>query len=150
MTRKAVLSLAALLCAAPAFAQVLTTLGAASEASRAAALQADPGAAKRGAGDAFDESNGSVSPPPVLVPVKSERPVSADLIVGTPGKRLLREPKNPLTSDDKAKPQKSGNGAWWGLGGAAAGAGIGFLVGGPIGAVIGAVALGLLGFLFGP
>lgn len=152
MTRKAALSLAVSLFAGSLCAQTLQTLGAAADISRGAALKGDEAGAKQDAGAVFDGGNGTgaVSPPPVLVPVRSERGVSADLIVGTPGKHQVREPKNPLTADDKAKEQKSGKSLWWGLGGAAAGAAIGFLLGGPIGAAIGAVALGILGFIFGP
>lgn len=152
VTRKTLLSLAAFLLVGPLCAQTMQTLGTAADTSRGAVLQGDAAGAKQDAGAVFDGGNGTgaVSPPPVLAPVRSERPVSADLIVGTPGKNQIREPKNPLTSDDKAKEQKSGKSLWWGLGGAAAGAAIGFLLGGPIGAAIGAVALGLLGFIFGP
>lgn len=135
-----------------ASAQVLGTLGSADAASRNAAASSDPAAMKKDAGAVWDTASGSgaVSPPPVLAPVRSERAPTADLIVGTPGKREIREPKNPLTPDGKAKPQKSGQRIWWTLGGAAAGAGIGFLVGGPIGAAIGGLAGAILGFLFGP
>ena len=60
------------------------------------------------------------------------------------------EPPDPLDKDNKPKPQKSGKRLWWGLGGAAAGAGLGFLLGGPIGALIGGLLGGAAGFFFGP
>ena len=137
-----------------ASAQLVQTLGSTADASQRAASAGDPNAARLDAGRPFDagmaQGDGRVSPPPVLAPIRSERPVSADLIVGTPGKRQIREPRNPLTPEGKAKPQKSGQQLWWALGGAAAGAGIGFLLGGPIGAAVGGVLFGVLGFIFGP
>lgn len=152
MTRTTLLSLAAALAALPAGAQ---TMGAAQEAAgtaRSAAGQPSPDAARQGAGASWDgtRGDGAVSPPPVLVPAVSPRAPSADLIVGTPGKHQIREPKNPLTEDGKPKEQKSGGAIWWGLGGAVVGAGVGFLVAGPIGAVIGGLGLALLAFFFKP
>lgn len=153
MARLLLLSVAFLV-GSSASAQLVQTLGSVADASQRAASQGDPNAAKADSGRPFEsgtaQGDGRVSPPPVLAPIISERPVSADLIVGTPGKRQIREPKNPLTPDGKAKPQKSGQQLWWALGGAVAGAGIGFLLGGPIGAVIGGLLLGALGFIFGP
>ncbi|TPW21988.1 MAG: hypothetical protein FD126_130, partial [Elusimicrobia bacterium] len=92
----------------------------------------------------------AVSPPPVLAPVSSPRDKSSDLIIGTPGKDRISEPKSPLTADGQPKEAKSSGGLWWTAGGAVVGAGIGFLLGGPIGAAIGAVALGLLAFFLRP
>ena len=154
MSKISLLSLAALLGAAPVRAQLMGTLNGANDASRGAAGQADPNAAKDQAGTIFDTpgsgSAGFVSPPPVLAPVSSPRQPSADLIVGEPGKHRIAEPKNPLTSDGKPVKQGSGQKLWWGLGGVAAGAAIGFLIGGPIGAAIGAAVLGALAWFFAP
>lgn len=90
-----------------------------------------------------------LSIPLVPIPEAGTRPLSANLIVGRPGKKRIREPKNPLTKDGKPKRQASGRWLWWTGGGMLAGAGIGFLLGGPIGAGIGAVLGGLLGFFLG-
>ncbi|TBR21753.1 hypothetical protein EPO15_09450 [bacterium] len=152
MTRLTLVCLTAVLAAANALAQTMGQATTAAATSRAAAGQADADKASQTAGALFDgtAAGGAVSPPPVLVPVKSERQPSADLIVGTPGKDHIKEPKSPLTPDGKAKEAKSSGGVWWTLGGAVAGAGIGFLLGGPIGAAIGAVALGLLAFFLRP
>lgn len=153
MARLLLLSVS-LLIGSSASAQLVQTLGSVADASRQAASQGDPNAAKADSGRPFDsgmaKGEGPMSPPPVLAPIRSERGVSADLIVGTPGKRQIREPKNPLTPEGKAKPQKSGQQLWWALGGAVAGAGIGFLLGGPVGAAIGGLLFGVLGFIFGP
>ena len=152
MTRLTLICLTAVLGAGNARAQTMTQAGTAAATSRAAVAQVDDAAASQTAGTLFDgtANGGAVSPPPVLVPVRSERQPSADLIVGTPGKDHIKEPKSPLTADGKPKEVKSSGAVWWTLGGAAAGAGIGFLLGGPIGAAIGAVALGLLAFFLRP
>lgn len=152
MTRTLLLCLTAVLGAANALAQTMGQAGTAASTSRAAVAQADAGAASQTAGTLFDGTapGGAVSPPPVLVPVRSERQPSADLIVGTPGKDQIREPKSPLTAEGKPKEAKSSGAVWWTLGGAVAGAAVGFLLGGPIGAAIGAVALGLLAFFLRP
>lgn len=90
------------------------------------------------------------SPPLVPKPVKGSRlQPRPDVIVGKEGTRI-REPRNPFTRDGKPKDRRSGKWYWWGLGGAAAGAGIGFLVGGPAGALIGGILGALLGLFFGP
>lgn len=151
MIRTLLVCLTAALGAANALAQTMTQAATAASTSRAAVAQADA-AASQTAGTLFDgtATGGSVSPPPVLVPVRSERQPSADLIVGTPGKDHISEPKSPLTAEGKPKEVKSSGAVWWTVGGAAAGAAIGFLVGGPIGAAIGAVALGLLAFFLRP
>lgn len=152
MTRTLLLCLTAVLAAANALAQTMTQAATAASTSRAAVAQADAATASQTSGSLFDGSanGGAVSPPPVLVPVRSERQPTSDLIVGTPGKDHIKEPKSPLTAEGKPKEVKSSGGVWWTLGGAAAGAGIGFLLGGPIGAAIGAVALGLLAFFLRP
>lgn len=156
MTRATLIALSALLTTANAWCQVMTQAGAAADTSRAAAGRPDPDTARQGAGAIFDGSTyaGSVgeavSPPPVLVPVSSPRTPTADLVVGTPGKDRISEPKSPLTAEGKPKEARSSGGIWWTLGGAAIGAGVGFLLGGPIGAAIGAVALGLLAFFLRP
>jgi hypothetical protein len=101
------------------------------------------------AGRGFDSSATRTvySPPLVRIPEGERQHPQADLIVGRPGRFSLRgEPETPLTDKDTAKEQGSGKWLWWTLGGAAAGAGLGFLLGGPIGAGIGAVLGGLLGF----
>lgn len=156
MTRLTLICLTAILGAANALAQTMTQAATAAGTSRTAAAAIDDGAAKKGAGAFFDGSTAgaavseAVSPPPVLAPVSSPRDKSADLIIGTPGKDKISEPKSPLTVDGKPKEAKSSGGVWWTVGGAVAGAGIGFLLGGPIGAAIGAVALGLLAFFLRP
>ena len=153
MTRALLLSLAFLYGASGAWAQSMAQANSTAAGSRSASHNPDLDAAKRDAGRVFDglAMDGAVSPPPVMVPVTSERPVSADLIVGTPGRDSIKdEPKNPLKADGTPKEARSSGGVWWTLGGAAAGAGIGFLVGGPIGAAIGALALGLLAFFLRP
>ena len=156
MTRFTMLCLAAVLGASNALAQTMTQAAAAAGTSRSAAADLNVDAAKRGAGALFDGGTGdaavaeAVSPPPVLAPVASPRDRSADLIIGTPGKDRISEPKSPLTVDGKPKEAKSSGGVWWTAGGAVVGAGVGFLVGGPIGAAIGAVALGLLAFFLRP
>jgi hypothetical protein len=120
--------------------------------SQRAATNSDIYGAHQIASTEFDRA-GRVkhSPPLVHQPAGSTvEKVRANLVIGTPGKRIRKEPKNPLTSDGKAKPQKSGKGLWWGAGGAVAGAGLGFLLGGPIGAAIGGVLGAVAGFFFGP
>lgn len=152
MTRLTLMCLAAVLGASDALAQTMTQAATAAGVSRSAAADLDLDSAKRGAGALFDGGTGvastaeAVSPPPVLAPVSSPRDKSADLIIGTPGKDRISEPKSPLTVDGKPKEAPGSGALWWTLGGVAAGAGIGFLLGGPIGAGIGAVALGLLAF----
>lgn len=156
MTRLTLICLTTVLGAANALAQTMTQAATVAGASRTAAAAVDEAAAKQGAGAFFDGSKGgaavgeAVSPPPVLAPVASPRDKSADLVIGTPGKDKISEPKTPLTVDGKPQEAKSSGGLWWTAGGAVVGAGIGFLLGGPVGAAIGAVALGLLAFFLRP
>ena len=156
MTRSTLICLTAVLGAANALAETMPQAAAAAGTSRAAAAVVDEAAAKQGAGALFDGSTGgavvseAVSPPPALSPVSSPRDKSADLVIGTPGKDKISEPKTPLTVDNKPAEAKSSGGLWWTAGGAVVGAGVGFLLGGPIGAAIGAVALGLLAFFLRP
>lgn len=152
MTRLTLLCLLAVLGAANVRAQTMGQAAAAAGVSRSAAGDPADAGAKQNAGAVFDgtAAGGAVSPPPVLVPVSSPRERTADLIVGTPGKDHIKEPKSPLTADGKPKEAKSSGGLWWTAGGAVVGAGIGFLLGGPLGAAIGAVALGLLAFFLRP
>lgn len=156
MTRLTLICLTALLGAGNALAQTMSQAAAAAGSSKGAAAAVEEAKAKQGAGAFFDGATrgatvgDAVSPPPVLAPVSSPRDKSADLVVGTPGKDKISEPKTPLTVDGKPKEAKSSGGIWWTAGGAVVGAGIGFLLGGPIGAAIGAVALGLLAFFLRP
>lgn len=111
----------------------------------------DEGKLKSGSGFDTRGRGGAVLSTPVLPRAKTRtRPLTPNLIVGEPGRKNIREPKNPLTKEGKPKKQLSGKWLWWAAGGAAAGAGIGFLLGGPIGAGIGAVLGALAGFFFGP
>lgn len=100
--------------------------------------------------DGAGQSQNFVSPPPVPVPESGVRKPTGNLIIGDPRRATFSEPKNPLNREGKAKPQKSGNGMWWGLGGALALGAAGFFLGGPVGAGIGALLGGLLGFFLGP
>ncbi|HAH07592.1 MAG TPA: hypothetical protein DCM05_13910 [Elusimicrobia bacterium] len=100
--------------------------------------------------DGAGQSQNFVSPPPVPAPETGLRKPTGNLIIGDPSRATFTEPKNPLTKEGKAKPQKSGNGTWWTMGGALALGAAGFFLGGPIGAGIGALVGGLLGFFLGP
>jgi len=122
---------------------------------RQALHSTDPESLKSGSMRGFDgyaAQDGYVSPP--LVPKAREGSLTrrtGNLIVGTPGDRI-REPRTPLTGDGKALTQRSGwlNRGLWTLGGAALGAGAGFLIAGPVGAAIGGVLGALAGLFFGP
>ena len=117
------------------------------------AQAADDQEAYRAASSDFDgrKKGTFLSTPLVTKPPKGtlKRP-TADLVVGDPKKGEIKEPPNPLTKDNKLKPQKSGKRLWWAGGGAALGAGVGFLVGGPIGALVGGILGAVAGFFFGP
>ncbi|OIO12465.1 MAG: hypothetical protein AUJ52_00090 [Elusimicrobia bacterium CG1_02_63_36] len=135
-------------------ASEIGVLGTLSNSAQDAASQSDAGASKRRASDGWDSLRGEeyVSPPLVPEPAGGylKKP-SANLFVGNPGQDYVKsEPESPLTKDDKPKKQGSGAKLWWGLGGAALGAGLGFLLFGPIGALIGGLAAGAAGFYFAP
>jgi hypothetical protein len=126
------------------------------ESGRRAGKSQSASDAKAKAGQGWDRA-GDRSGDYISAPLVAEPPggflkkPTANLIVGNPGQEYVKsEPDTPLTHDGKAKKQKSGNQLWWTLGGAVAGAGIGFLLFGPVGAVIGALAAGAAGYFFGP
>ncbi len=137
-----------------AMANTYDTAQSVAGSSRYAATRANVRDASASARDGFDAGshNAFLSPPLVAVPPsgKHKKP-TANLVVGEQGSGIKwGEPKTPLTKDGKAKKQKSGKGLWWTLGGAAAGAGLGFLIAGPIGALIGGLLGALAGYFFGP
>ena len=136
-------------------AEVQDQLSSVASASEQAARSGDVQTSAVLAGVGFEDKGqdtGFVSPPLVPMPARIEgsqlnRP-TGDLIVGDPSKASLREPRNPLTKDEKPKEQKSGYGFLWALGGALALGAVGFLLAGPIGAGIGFVLGGVLGAVF--
>jgi len=150
--------LALSIAASGASASTLELLRSVAQSGRDAGTADSSNAAKWGSGSGWDRTgsvkNGSdnfVSPPLVPKPLgPSLKKPTANLIVGTPGAYQIKEPENPLTKEGKAKKQGSGKKLWWALGGAAVGAGIGFLLFGPIGALIGGLAAGAAGYFFGP
>lgn len=148
-------ALLALVLAAPCvFASDIGVLGTLSRSARDAASQSDSNASKWRSADGWDSLGAGdyVSPPLVPEPAGGylKKP-SANLFVGNPGQDYVKsEPETPLTKENKAKEQSSGNKLWWGLGGAAVGAGLGFLLFGPIGALIGGLVAGAAAFYFGP
>ncbi|MBI5243313.1 MAG: hypothetical protein HY922_06435 [Elusimicrobia bacterium] len=96
------------------------------------------------------QSQGFVSPPPVPALESVQKRPTGNLIIGDPKRATLSEPRNPLTKDGKAKPQKSGKQVAWALGGALALGLAGFLIGGGIGALVGALVGAALGAFLGP
>jgi len=130
------------------------TVRSVADSSRFAATAANVQDASVFAGEGFDTGshNAFLSTPLVTTPPEGKyKNPTANLVVGEQGSGIKwGEPETPITKDGKAKPPKSGKRLWWTLGGAVAGAGLGFLIGGPIGAAIGGLLGAFAGWFFGP
>ncbi|MBI4347244.1 MAG: hypothetical protein HY553_10340 [Elusimicrobia bacterium] len=124
-------------------------------AAQDAVRRAEPEGASERAREAFDEPiDPAVFAPPSPAPVPADAPpprpglvkAKGDFVVGSP--QEYREPKNPLTREDKPKARHGGFllkllGAAIG---AALGGVVGFFLGGPVGAALGAAAGGIGGW----